>query len=141
MRVCRQRRGYSDCDDGASAVEFSILALPFLLVIFLLIQGALWLYGRSVALDSAREGVSQLRLAQTVDACNAQAPRVQAYIATFAHNVGSGALIDPRIDPPVCGSDTVSVTVRGRAVSLVPGLNLTIAQVANGQIEKFEAPP
>jgi Flp pilus assembly protein TadG len=136
----RLRRLRDENDRGASAVEFSILALPFLLVIFLLIQAGLWLYGRSVALDSAREGVSQLRLAQSVDDCNAQAGQVQDYILRFAHNVGSGALIDPQMDAPVCTADSVQVTVHGHAVSLVPGLTLSISQVANGRVEKFEAP-
>ncbi len=127
-------------DDGESAVEFAILALPFLLVIFLLIQAGLWFYGRQVALNAAREGVSQLRLAQTPEACEGEAPQVQAHVEAFAQNVGSDALDSPTMDAPKCNDTTVSVTVRGHAVSLVPGLTLNVTQVANGQVEKFEAP-
>jgi Flp pilus assembly protein TadG len=127
-------------DRGASAVEFAILALPFLLVIFLLIQAGLWFYGRQVALDAAREGVSQLRLAQTPQACSDQGPLVQTHVEEFARNVGSDALVNPQMDSPQCQANTVSVTVRGHAVSLIPFLTLNVTQVANGQVEKFEAP-
>lgn len=50
-------------DRATSAVEFSIVAPIFLLLIFLIIQAGLWFYGSNVALTSAREGVSYLRLA------------------------------------------------------------------------------
>lgn len=138
-RLGQRLRKDSD-DSGASAVEFAILALPFLLVIFLLIQGGLWFYGRQVALNAAREGVSQLRLAQTPAACDAQGAQVQTHVEEFARNVGGDALVNPTMDAPTCGANAVTVTVHGHAVSLLPFVVLNVKQVANGQVEKFEAP-
>jgi len=49
---------------GVSSLELAILAPAILALIFVSIQTALWLYGRSVALNAAQEGVSRLRLVQ-----------------------------------------------------------------------------
>ena len=48
---------------GTSALEFSIIAPVFLLLIFTIIQAGLYLYARNTAQSAAREGVSYLRLA------------------------------------------------------------------------------
>ena len=49
-------------DDGASALELSIVA-PAILALIFAIQAGLFFYCRTVAVQAAREGVSQLRLA------------------------------------------------------------------------------
>ncbi|HET9500081.1 MAG TPA: TadE/TadG family type IV pilus assembly protein [Marmoricola sp.] len=48
---------------GTSAIEFSVIAPIFLLLIFSIIQGGLYLYARNTAQSASREGVSYLRLA------------------------------------------------------------------------------
>ena len=65
-------------DRGASAVEFAVIAPTLLLLIFFIIQGGLYFYGRSVALQAARDGVSQLRLQTTANACANQQSTSQA---------------------------------------------------------------
>lgn len=52
-----------DRDRGTSAVEFSIIAPIFLLLIFTIIQAGLYFYSVNTAQSASREGVSYLRLA------------------------------------------------------------------------------
>ena len=59
-KTLRRRRS----ERGVSTLELAILAPAILTLIFLSIQTALWLYGRSVALNAAEEGRSRLRLVQ-----------------------------------------------------------------------------
>src|SRR3954449_2963713 len=85
----RHRRGD---DRGVGSLELAIIAPSLLLLIFFLIQAVLWFYARSVALQAARDGVTQLRLDQTSDACEADKPVISQKVLDFASQVGSGAL-------------------------------------------------
>lgn len=125
---------------GASAIELSIVAPLFLLLIFTLIQGALLLYARNIALSAAREGVSDVRLFQpdeytaAVDAALKQ--RIRSYVAA----VGNQTLVEP--DPEITynadGGGRATVTVSGQAISLLPGIDLTVERSASMEIEQFE---
>lgn len=128
-------------DRGASALELAIVAPGLLLLVFLSIQAGLFFYGRAVAQQAAREGVSTLRLAQTRAVDDAVREDVQASVARYAATVGGETLLRPRVTTTydVQGSGKVSVTVRGTVVSLVPGLALTVTQRAFGEIERFES--
>jgi len=124
---------------GASALELAFLAPALLLLIFFTIQGALFFYGRNVAIQSAREGVSQIRLAQDADTYADIHDRVILGVQRFAHNVGREALIDPRVIPRYDGdTGRVSVTVTGHVITLVPGLHLSVTERAYGVIERFD---
>lgn len=113
-----------------------------MLLICFVIQVSLFLYGRSVALQAAREGVSQVRLAQTGQDYDAIKNKVRGDVANFASSVGSGALnvdgangVQPSYDD---AAGRVSVTVTGTTISLVPGLKLHVTEKASGQIERFQ---
>jgi hypothetical protein len=111
------------------------------LLIFFLIQAVLWFYARSVALQAARDGVTQLRLDQTSDACEADKPVISQKVLDFASQVGSGALTsasvqsDCRFQPD--GGSTVRVTVTGESISLV-GFTIHVTQTATGRVEQFQ---
>lgn len=151
----RRRYGLAD-DRGVSALELAIIAPSLLALIFLVIQGALYFYGRSVALQAARDGVSQLRLYTTYDACQTGAPQVAAGVVRFAGAVGRGALTRA-VATPACapatayyaggaggaaggasaGSAEVTVTVSGRSISLL-GFSFHVTQTASGRVEQFQ---
>lgn len=130
-------RWFARSDDGVSSVEFAFIAPVLLLLVWFVIQVTLYFYGRSVALQSAREAVSQYRLAQTQDQYNAIHDGVQTSTDQFAAHVGSGALDDVTVTPDYTGN-SVTVTVTGATISLVPGLTLHVTETASGTVEKFQ---
>lgn len=127
-------------EHGASAIELSIVAPVFLLLIFTLIQGALLLYARNIALSAAREGVSDVRLFQPdeydAEADAAMKERIRRYVTT----VGNNTLVqpDPEIAYDAGGNGRATVTVSGEAISLLPGIDLTVERSASMEIEQFE---
>jgi Flp pilus assembly protein TadG len=123
-------------DRGVSSIEFAFIAPMLLLLVWFVIQAALYFYGRSVALQAAREAVSQYRLAQTQQQYNAVHDRVAANTTDYAAHVGSGALNDVNVTPDYTG-ERVTVTVTGTTISLVPGLTLKVTETASGTVEKF----
>jgi hypothetical protein len=117
----------------------SIVAPGLVLLIFFGIQSGLYFYGRTVAVQSAREGVSLLRLSQTEQMARDLTPAARAKAEDFAVAVGRESLLDPvaevQYDP---AGGEVEVRVTGRVISLVPGLDLEVSEVASGTIERFE---
>lgn len=128
-------------DSGATALELSIVAPAVLLLIFSTIQFALWSYGRNVALQSAREGVSRLRTVPEDSDTDAARRRIEDAVEDYAVKTGAESLLDPVAEATydARGEGRVSVTVRGRVVTLVPGLTLHATGTATGEIERFEA--
>lgn len=133
------RRRLTRDDRGVSALELAFIGPSLFLLIFFVIQAALYLYGRSVALQAAREGVSQLRLAQTEQDYNSIRGGVLDNVRAFASHVGSGALDRPGVVPTY--DDTagrVNVVVTGQTISLVPFLTFHVTEQASGQVERFQ---
>jgi Flp pilus assembly protein TadG len=127
---------------GVSAVEMAFIAPGLIFLIFFSIQGALFFYGRSVAIQSAREGVSQLRLAQDQATYDDIRQGVKANTEQFATAVGREALIDPLATPSYDdNTGRVRMKVQGRVITLVPWLDLTVTEEAEGPVERFETAP
>jgi len=128
-------------DTGFIALEVALVAPALLFLIFLSIQAALFFYGRSVAIQSAREGVVQLRLAQDEAAYRELRPLVVANIERYAATVGRESLRNPVVDPSYDdGEGRVRVEVSGEVISLVPFVDLSVTQSAEGPIERFQIP-
>jgi Flp pilus assembly protein TadG len=136
-KTLRRRRS----EQGVSTLELAILAPAILTLIFLSIQTALWLYGRSVALNAAEEGVSRLRLVQPTVYTPAVGEKVRSDVQSYASQLGGTTLQHTEVPFPAYNSPegTVSFTVTGDTVSLVPGLKLKVSRTATGQIEQFQA--
>ena len=132
-------RGWRRGDDrGSAAIELAVIAPALIVLIFFVIQAALYLYGRSVALQSAREGVSQLRLAQTQYAYTQMQPGVATNVQTFASHIGNGALDGPVMTSAYDNNaGRVRVTVTGTTISLIPFATFTVTESARGTVEKF----
>jgi len=126
-------------DSGASALEMSIVAPALILLIFFGIQSGLYFYGRTVAIQSAREGVSLVRLAQDEAQARDLAPAAEVKAEDFAVAVGRESLLDPvAVADYDAVRGVVEVRVTGRVITLVPGLDLEVSEVASGQVERFE---
>lgn len=129
-------------DRGASALELSLVAPTLLAFIFFSIQAGLYFYGRTVAEQAAREGVSKLRLAQTETISDSIRGDVQSAVEAYALAVGRETLLGPKATTTYDGATgVVSVTVTGDVITLVPGLDLTVTQRVFGEIERFEGDP
>jgi Flp pilus assembly protein TadG len=136
-------------DRGVSAVEFSIIALPLLLLVFLVVQVALWYWGRTVALQAARQGLSQLRLYSDYSQFQAAQPRVDGSVDDYVNSLSRAALTSAQeqsgwldaqgnpIDRDQPGPVSVRVEVHGDTISLVPFLHLSTTQVVTGRVERF----
>lgn len=126
-------------DTGASALELAIVAPALLLLIFFGIQAGLFYYGQTVAVQSAREGVSLVRLAQDETQALDLIPLAEDKAEDFATAVGRESLLQPdAVADYDAGTGRVSVEVTGRVITLVPGLDLTVTEQAFGEIERFE---
>lgn len=137
-RQLRSRLRWRD-DRGASAIELAVIAPSLLMLMFFVIQVGLWFYGRSVAVQAAREGVSEIRLAQNEAAYLAMRDGVNQHVQDFAIQVGRESLIRPAVTTTYDDAAArVSVSVTGHAISLLPFLTLTIRESASGSVERFQ---
>jgi len=139
VRQCGgHRRRLLSRDRGASSLELSIVAPGLLLLIFLGVQTGLWLFGRNVAEQSAREAVSRLRV-EVVTTTQASALAAASRRAeNYVRGVGGSLVRDPAATSVMLTPTRARVEVTGTAVTLVPGLELTVRGAAEGDIEQFQ---
>lgn len=120
--------------DGYATLELTVLFPVVLLLLFGVIQGALYFHGRNVAMAAAEQGVRAGR----VDGQSNRAGTAAGHARQFLVDTGQlDNLTGLRITPDV-GAGTVRVTVTARVVSLLPGIpGPEISQTASGSIERF----
>ncbi|MFC0462165.1 TadE family protein [Kineococcus gynurae] len=134
-------RGTGTRDRGSAALELAVVAPALLLLVFTAVQVGLWGYGRAVAQQAAREGVSQYRLAADARTAELYRPVVEAHVRGYAGTLGREALTDATVastwvtDPT--GRPRVEVAVTGTTITLVPGLHLAVTGRAQGSVERF----
>lgn len=115
----------------------AIVAPSFLLFIFAIIEVALWMHARDVALSAAREGVATLRTVNPDDAPSAWQGSVEAAAVDYASRLGD--VQDPQAESTYdANAARVTVTVSGGVIDLVPGWDLTVSGSAAGLIEDFQ---
>jgi TadE-like protein len=130
----RLRRAQRTADEGSATLEVAILAPVLLLVIFTVVQVAVFAYARSLALGAAQEGVAAGR----VDGGTSQAARASA--RGFLDHTAGDSLQSSTVRVLATATE-VEVEVRGRAISLLPGFpGLPVRQSARGPIERFTSP-
>lgn len=107
-----------------------------LLILFGVIQGALYFHGRNVALAAAEQGVRAARADGQTNRAGTAAGEARQFLAdTGELDNLTGLSITPDVD---VDADTVRVTVSARTVSLLPGIGgPEISQTAAGDIERF----
>lgn len=116
-----------------------MVAPGLIFLIFFTIQAGLYFYGKTVAIQAAREGVSQLRLAQDRAVYEDVRGHVVESTERFAMQVGREALLRPEARPSYDEvGGRVSMEVHGAVITLVPFLELTVTERAEGSVERFE---
>ncbi|GIF83267.1 TadE family protein [Catellatospora bangladeshensis] len=116
-------------DRGAGTVEMAIIALPLLIFTFLVVQAALVFYARSIALGAATQGANAARV------YGSPAGTGESNARDFLERIGVG-LEDPVINVRT-GAESVTVTVTGRATSILPLVSFDVEQSASGPVERF----
>ena len=108
-----------------------MIAFPvLLLLIFATVQTGLHFHARTIASAAASEGV---HAGSTLTSGTATA---RAAAQQFIDNAGDGMFVDSRVDVDRTPT-TVTVTVRGHSLSLVPGVGTPeIRQVISGPVER-----
>jgi Flp pilus assembly protein TadG len=111
-----------------------VLFPMLLLLIFGVIQGALYFHGRNVALAAAEQGVRAGRADGQSDPAAVAAQQARQFLLDTGE---LDNLTDLAIMPTVDGNQ-VRVTVTARTVSLLPGVpGPQVSQSAAGSLERF----
>lgn len=130
----RPRRARLRRDDGATAIEFAILMVAMLAIIFTGIQTAMYFWARSVAVAAAQEG------AAAQSAYNAAPGAGQAQATAFIAQSG-GTLTGAHVTV-VTGGQQVQVTVTGHCTALIPGFCslFPVTATVHGTVERITNP-
>ena len=127
-----RRRLTARGDDGGYVATEAAIVLPFLLLItFALVQGGIWFYARSAALNAAQEA---LQAARSQDGSTAAAVQVAD---RFLARAGDGVITNPatRVD---ASPTTITVTVSGDSLKIVDFIPLPrFEQSVTGARERF----
>ncbi len=103
-----------------------------LLLVFAVIQGALYYHARNVALAAASDGLTAAR-ART----GSSEEGLRAAASFLERAGGRDVLLDARV-AAVRGGGTATVTVSGHVISLLPVLpGWSVSQTASGPVERF----
>ncbi|MGW0825221.1 TadE/TadG family type IV pilus assembly protein [Streptomyces sp. NPDC002845] len=116
-------------DRGATALDLSMAVPLAFLMVFTLIQGGIWFHGRSVAHHAAQQAVDAQRAYDAAPGAGAAAA------ADFLARMGS-SLTGAAVHVSDNG-ETVSVSVEGNVINLVPGWSGHVSQSVQAPVEKF----
>lgn len=124
-------RGWRD-DRGMSTLE-AILTIPVLVGMFLaVVQVAMWWYARQLASTAAQEASRTARAyASTASAGH---DRGEEYLTLQQAN--GHALTDVQVHVRRSAT-TVTVTVTGYTVSLIPYMKLRVSEISSGPVERY----
>ncbi|WP_336921819.1 TadE family protein [Aquipuribacter sp. SD81] len=133
MSIRRDRRlsGGGEADRGATTLELVVLFPVMLLLVFGILQGVFWYHARTVALAAAGSGVAVTRTEQGTSAAG------RAAASDFVERAGGGEVLAGVQVQAARSATEASVTVSGRAPSLLPGLpGPPVRQTATGPVER-----
>lgn len=120
-------------DRGFGSVEFAVLAVVVLALIFTAIQVGLYYHARKVAQSAARQGV------ETGRQFGASEGDGVAQAQTFLNRFG-GSVQGASVSSAGSTAEEIRITVRGHVATLVPGLTLDVVQHADAPIERWTNP-
>jgi hypothetical protein len=121
-------------DRGGSVIEMAILWPIVLIAVFGGVQVTTYFTARTVALSAAQVGVATERQYDAVPGSGVERAE------TFVANSGDW-LRNVQVSDPVRTDEEVFITVRGEALSLLPGVTWEIQQTARGTVERFTEGP
>lgn len=132
-RYIRRFRRHLRQDHGFGSVEFAVLAVVVLALIFTTIQVGLFYHARKVAQSAARQGVEAGRQLGASDADGVA--QAQAFLGRYG-----GSVQQPSVSAAGSTAEDIRITVRGHVATLVPGVTLEVVQHADAPIERWTTP-
>ncbi|MEN8649731.1 TadE/TadG family type IV pilus assembly protein [Streptomyces sp. 21So2-11] len=124
-------KGRSD-DRGDASIEMAIILPVVILLTMMIVQACVAYYAKQIALTAAREGVQAATAYQSTDA--AGAARARAVLT----RVAGDSLLGPGVSTAGSTGERATVTVTGRAPSVLPGLDgITVTQSASAPRERW----
>ncbi|MEU1398267.1 TadE family protein [Micromonospora zamorensis] len=137
VTAVRRHLAAGDRERGANPVELAVMMPLILVLLFASIQIAAVFLARSTALNAAQSGVNAQRTYQAGDGAGVDS-------ATRFLKAAGGWLVGWDKTGPNCvasNDDTaVTCTVRGRSLSVVPGVDFAVQQTAHGTVERVTTP-
>ncbi|MFF0471807.1 pilus assembly protein [Micromonospora zamorensis] len=137
VTAVRRHLAAGDRERGANPVELAVMMPLILVLLFASIQIAAVFLARSTALNAAQSGVNAQRTYQARDGAGVDS-------ATRFLKAAGGWLVGWDKTGPNCvvlNDDTeVTCTVRGRSLSVVPGVDFAVQQTAHGTVERVTTP-
>ncbi|WP_018504999.1 TadE family protein [Parafrankia discariae] len=117
-------------DGGAVSVEL-VIATPLLITMLLVvIQYALWAHASHVAATAARRGADAARAYGATPTAGPDAAQI------ILDQLGDTVLTDTHIQLDT-RPETITITITGTAISLLPGISLPVTGHATGTRERF----
>lgn len=120
-------------DNGFGSVEFAVLAVVVLALVFTALQVGLYYHARKVAQSAARQGVEAGRQFGADEGDGVA--QAQEFLARFGDSVRGAS-----VSSAGSSAQEIRITVRGGVATLVPGLTLDVVQHADGPVERWSNP-
>jgi len=117
---------------GAVSIEMVVLLPALFAVLFLGMQAALYYHARTIAIAAAQEGARA--------AAANQAGPGDGVAAANSYLAGAGDSLEFSNATAQRTTTTATVTVRGHALSVIPGWKPVITQRASAEVERLTAP-
>ena len=119
---------------GSVSIELIILLPALFAVMFLGMQAALFYHARTVAIAAAQEG------AKAAGGENGTESDGVSAASSFVVEAGGDDVLTGASATADRTATTVTVTVRGHSLSVIPGWNPVIVQSASLPVERLTAP-
>ncbi|MFC8013382.1 TadE family protein [Streptomyces cinereoruber] len=114
-------------------MEFAVLAVVTLALVFTAIQVGLYYHARKVAQSAARQGVEAGRQFSASEGDGVA--QAQAFLARFGGSVRGAS-----VSSSGSSAQEIRITVSGSVATLVPGLTLDVVQHAAAPVERWSTP-
>jgi len=134
LKAKRARSSRRQDERGSVSIELVILLPALFAVMFLGMQAALFYHARTVAIAAAQEG------AKAAGGENGKEADGVSAASSFVDEAGGDDVLPDATATANRTATTVTVTVRGHSLSVIPGWNPVIVHSASLPVERVTAP-
>lgn len=107
---------------GSLSIEAMILIPLFLVAVFAILEASLWIHACTVAQSAAQDGVREA----TVFGGSPDQGRIVSQGILDSRAAGQNWVVDTSAD-----TSTLTVTITGNALSVIPGMNFPVRESAS----------